>query len=270
MEEENQEPNYNEVAEQVGVHNATQQGNILAAQSKQLQYQMEESEQNLAEAQLDVNDTLIRLYHLLKQDINKLDPEKNILDWFPIKNEKRTLTDEGVDRIMQIVQFYINKETLLSNFDNKMINRRMLEFAYSFNALMFMKYEIYFRVPSLEECKNILKNRIEDRVKKRMMALELQLKEGNEKDIRKEISEEFVDRFDYEMGKIKEEKKQLNLREYEMLFTQVKALVESTHNRAWKGEERGSLRRHFNISEVIGGKSPMPQKSGGNWFGFGK
>ena len=53
-----------------------------------------------------------------------------------------------------------------------------------------------------------------------------------------------------------------------MIFTQLKALVEATHNRAWKGEERGSLRRHFNISEVIGGRSPMEQKRGGI-FGWG-
>ena len=45
-----------------------------------------------------------------------------------------------------------------------------------------------------------------------------------------------------------------------MIFTQLEALVEATHNRAWKGEERGSLRRHFNISEVIGGRPPMPEK----------
>ena len=54
-----------------------------------------------------------------------------------------------------------------------------------------------------------------------------------------------------------------------MIFTQLNALVEATHNRAWKGEERGSLRRHFNISEVIGGKSPIPESKGG-FFGWGK
>jgi len=77
-----------------------------------------------------------------------------------------------------------------------------------------------------------------------------------------------MERFEYEIQKIKEERTKLNLREFEMIFTQLKALVEAIHNRAWKGEERGSLRRHFNISEVIGGKPQMPQKKGG-WFGIG-
>jgi len=40
----------------------------------------------------------------------------------------------------------------------------------------------------------------------------------------------------------------------------MKHIVESTHNRAWKGEERGSLRRHLNISEVIGGGQQQQQK----------
>ena len=46
-------------------------------------------------------------------------------------------------------------------------------------------------------------------------------------------------------------------------------MVFATLNRAWKGEERGSLRRHTNISEVIG-QSPRQQmqETGGifRWF----
>jgi len=65
------EEDYNEVAERVGVHQATQQSNLVASQNQQLQYQMEEVEKNLAEAQLDCEETLTKIYHLLKQDILK-------------------------------------------------------------------------------------------------------------------------------------------------------------------------------------------------------
>ena len=85
----------------------------------------------------------------------------------------------------------------------------------------------------------------------------------------KKILKELEGRLDYEIEKIKQEQTKTNLREFEMIFTQITALVESTHNRAWKGEERGSLRRHFNISEVIGGKGQMPEKKGGI-FGWGR
>jgi hypothetical protein len=263
------EERYNETAEQVATHTGLQQSNLLANQNKQMQYQMEEVEKNLADSQLDCETTLNKIYHLLKQDALKLNDE-GILDWHPISDaKKRVLTDDGVDKIMQIVQSYINKETLLSNFDDKVIQRRMLDFSLSFSALMFMKYEIFFRTPSMEECQEILKAKIDEKVWKKKMSCDLLGKEFNEVKIRKEILDEFEDRIEYELSKIKQEQTKLNLREFESLFHQIKALVEATHHRAWKGEERGSLRRHFNISEVIGGGQPQ-QKKGGSWFGFGK
>jgi len=73
---------------------------------------------------------------------------------------------------------------------------------------------------------------------------------------------------DYELDKIKTERRKMNLKEFKVLFHSIQHFVESIHNRAWKGEERGSLRRHFNISEVIGGRNPMPEKRGGI-FGWG-
>lgn len=257
-----EEAAYDEVAEQVGLNSVAQQGTLVANQTRQLQYQMEEGEKNLAEAQLDCDKTLIKIHHLLKQDVLKPDADGN-LEWIAIGDtKKRVLTEEGVDKIMQIMQTYINKETLLSNFDEKTIQRRMLKFCLSFNALMFMKYEIYFRSPSLKECNDILKERIDKKVQKKVMDLKLMEKEYNEKEIRREILDELEPQMEYETEKIRQEQTKLNLREFEMIFTQLEALVEATHNRAWKGEERGSLRRHFNISEVIGGKSMMPEKKG--------
>jgi len=267
MEEETQP--YNEVGDQVGLHNASQQGALIANQSRQLQYQMEEGEKNLAEAQLDCNETLTKINHLLKQDVLKVN-EGGVLDWEDIDDEKkRVLTNEGVDKIMQVMQSYINKETLLSNFDEKTIARRMLQFSLSFSALIFLKYEIFFRSPNLMECKEILKDRIDEKISNKQMTADILGKDFNEVEIKRTILNEMEERIEYELDKIKSEKTKLNLREFEMIFTQLNALVEATHNRAWKGEERGSLRRHFNISEVIGGKSPMPEKQGG-FFGWGK
>jgi len=257
---EQYEQPHNEIAEQIGLHAQTNQGTLLANQSKQLQYQMEESEKNLAEAQLDCQDTLTKIHHLLKQDI--LSPNnEGILEWQEIEDKKkRVLTEEGVKKIMQIMQSYINKETLLSNFDEKMIARRMLEFSLSLSAVLFMKYEIYFRSPTLNECKDILQSRIDEKIKRKRINLQLMNREIDEDKIKEEILKEVEPRIEYEIQKIKQERVKLNLREFEMIFTQLRALVEATHNRAWKGEERGSLRRHFNISEIIGGKPQLPEK----------
>ncbi len=266
---EQQDP-YNDMVEQAGVHSQAQQGNLLANQSKQLQYQMEDVEKNLAEAQLDVEETLTKISHLLKQDVLKTN-EQGILEWKEITDsKKRILTDEGVDKIMQIMQSYINKETLLSNFDEKMISRRMLEFSLSFSALIFLKYEVFFRSPSMLECKEILQERINQKIEVKKMTAQIFKKDFDEEQVEKETLSELEPRMDYEIEKIKKEQTKINLREFEMIFTQLKALVESTHNRAWKGEERGSLRRHFNISEVIGGKSPVPQQKGGMFGSWGR
>ena len=75
-----EEEPYNEVAERVGLHSATQQGNLIANQNRQLEYQMEDAEKNLAEAQLDVEETLVKINHLLRQETLKLDKDKNILE----------------------------------------------------------------------------------------------------------------------------------------------------------------------------------------------
>jgi len=262
------EEDYNEVAERVGVHQAVAQGQVAQNQNTQLQYQMEDIEKNLAEAQLDCEETLTKIYHLLKQDLLKPNSQ-GILEWQEIKdNKKRVLTEEGVDKIMQIMNNYINKETLLSNFDDKMIARRMLKFCLAFNALMFMKYEIYFRTPTLEECQEILQLRINEKIKKIKMNKELMKQEVNLKEIEQGVLKEIKPQIEYEIQKIKQEQTKLNLREFEIIFTQLEALVEATHNRAWKGEERGSLRRHFNISEIIGGKSNQVPEKKGFWGGL--
>ena len=107
---EEQQPVYNEVAEQLGVHNAANQGSAIANQNNQMQYQMEEQEKNLAEAQLDCEETLNRIYHLLRQDVLRITGGNP--NWVSIEDKKkRILTEEGVDRIMQIMYSYINKET---------------------------------------------------------------------------------------------------------------------------------------------------------------
>ena len=265
-----EEQAFNDVAEQAAVHGAINQQQVIQNQTRQLQYQMEEGEKNLAESQLDVEQTLTKINHLLNQDVLRLNSD-NVLDWETMKDEtKRVLTGEGVDKIMQIMQSYINKETLLSNFDEDTINRRMLEFSLALSALIFLKYEIFFRQPTIKECHDKLDEKIKTKLKEKEMMAKLLKKDFNEAMEEKIILDEIGERMEYEIQKIKSEKIKTNLKEFEMLFVQLRALVEATHHRAYRGEERGSLRRHFNISEVIGGSpSRTPEKKGG-FFGWGR
>jgi len=269
MEEQNQQFNDNDIANQVAVHSETQRNNLVAQQTNQMQYQMEEAEKNLADSQLDCERILFELYHSLKQDVLRPNPNKDgVLDWFEINDpKKRVFTDEGIDEIMQVMKTYINKETLLSNFDDKKINERMLDFCLAFNGKFMLKYEVIFNTPTLEECKAVLVNMIDEKVKKIKMTSEILNENCDEIEVRKKVILELKPRMEYELSKIKDEKRKVNLRAWEMVFTMLKHLIESTHHRAWKGEERGSLRRHFNISEVIGGGNQTVQqkKKWGIW-----
>ena len=262
MEPEQEMNNLNEHSQLVGTVGAINQ---QAQQSAATQYYIQEQEKSLAEAQLECDKTLNEIYHLLRQDILKPN-EKGMMDWYPIDKKFRALTDQGVDRWMQVMKFYINKDTLLSNFSEEQINKRMLEFCYALNANIFLKYELYFYKPSFEECVDILKSRLKEKSDLKKYArdiLGLPVKE-------KEINDEIVARAEYriedEINKIRKERIRQNLREYELLFVQMKAIVEAVHNRALKGEERGSLRRHTQISEILGNKMTQPQQKEGGMF----
>jgi len=246
------------------------QGTQAQAAAQQQQYYVEEAEKSLAEAQLECEKTLNRIHHKLKQDyIEPASENDQRMVWKKIANKERVLTEKGVNRIMQLMESYINKETLLSNFSEKKINDRMLRFCESFNSNIYMKYNEYFREPTIDECKVILEEQIEEQVKTRKLSIEIFEGVADKIALRKEVLDSFGESIHDEISRIRQIKLGKNLREYELLFTQLVHMVESTHNRAWKGEERGSLRRHFNISEVIG--SPVAQqKQQGMFKWFGK
>ena len=241
------------------------EANQKQAQAQAQQYYVEEQEKNLAESQLDCEKTLTNIYHKLKQDYLEPTPDGR-MEWKPIAPEDRVLTDLGVNKIMQVMETYVNKETLLSNFDDIQIRRRMLDFCKALNAHLYFKYEVYFRLPTLEECKKILDERIDREVQYKITAKKMFGEELDIETARREVMEQFGSSLHDELQSIFKAKKMENLREYELLFTEMKAIVDATHNRAWKGEERGSLRRHFNIAEVIGKPAQQENKGMFKWL----
>ena len=81
--------------------------------------------------------------------------------------------------------------------------------------------------------------------------------------------EEIEKTLEKEIMKVREQRIKENIREYGLLIAQLEIIVYAALNRAWRGEERGSFRRHTNISELIGGRPPIPSKSGGGIFSWG-
>lgn len=233
------------------------------------QYYLEEREKGIVDIQLEVDSIKEEIYHLLKQDrlIFGNDGDQT---WKEIDLKQRVLTDEGVERIMQVIHFYINKNTLLTNFDDKQIRQIMHTFMGELNDLFLLKYEILFREPTFEECKEIIEKRKENKKKMRMFTLELLGKNYDEKQIEEELKQEMEKTIDKEITKIKTQKRKEKIRDYGLLIAQLEVMVYATLNRAYRGEERGSLRRHMTVSELIGSKPTVPQQSKGGIFSWGR
>lgn len=245
--------NNEETFQRAAIASQVSDSDAKSQQANAARVYMQEQEKNLAETQLEVDEILREVYHMLRQDVLRKQDDGS-LDWEHITDKKqRVLTDYAVDRLMQVMKTYINKNTLLSNFSEEQIKRRMLNFGLSLNANIFMKYELYFREPTIEECEEILEERIENSKKKKRIAMQLSGIESDEEKLKSETYKEIEGRIEKELHQIKLQKRRQNLREYELLFRQLEAMVEATHNRAYRGEERGSLRRHMNVSEVLSG-----------------
>lgn len=240
-----------------------------ASSSAQTQYYNQEKDIGLADAQLEVDTIKEDIFHLLRQDIKEFDKGKMI--WVDLKSQReRTLSDWGVDRLMQIIHFYINKNNLLSNFSEEQINRLMLKFIKELNDLILLKYQVLFREPTFEECKEIILKKLDNRKKMKLFSLEVLGQKGNEEEITKELLEEMESKLEMEMEKTRRETKKEKIRDYGLIIVQLEIIVFATLNRAWKGEERGSLRRHMTVSEMIGSKPSLPKQNKGGVFSWGR
>jgi len=59
----------------------------------------------------------------------------------PVSDNEKRLNDYGVGEIMRILSMYLNRNTILSNYDEDTINWKVLDFGKEITDLFFMKYE---------------------------------------------------------------------------------------------------------------------------------
>lgn len=91
--------------------------------------------------QLEVDNILERVEHLLRGDELKFDDEGN-LSWRPATNANDVLLNEyGVQEVLRLLSMYLNRNTILSNYDEPTINDKVFDFGMELIDLVFMKYE---------------------------------------------------------------------------------------------------------------------------------
>ena len=218
--------------------------------------------------QLDVGDILDKIHNLLRGYILKRD-DKGKMKWCePDNNDLIILSDYGITTIMRTIQMYLNKNTLLSNYDDKQIMTKMEDFSTVLSDNVFMKYDKIFLYPTLDDCKEELKRRIKTKVDTRKFALELLDKVADEGEIENLIIKDMEDRIEHELVVIKQQKVKDKLKDFEILIRMIQDTVHSTYQRAWKGQERSTLRTHMHISETKGMNMSPPQSGSYNPFGI--
>jgi hypothetical protein len=119
-------------------------------------FQSEESV-NLIQSQLEVDALLERIDHLLRGHELKFDGQGN-LSWQKPKNqENQIFTEYGVQEILRFVSMYINKNTLLSYYDQETINWKVYDIGYDLTDFIFLKYDKMFRYETEDELKDKIK-----------------------------------------------------------------------------------------------------------------
>lgn len=106
------------------------------------------SQQNaIVEWQLNLDKELELIYHqirghVIKRELDDKGRETGREYWAePDDPEQKLLNEKGAQEVEKIIRNYLNKNLLLSDFDIKIINHRVSQFAHRLRRLIYLNYE---------------------------------------------------------------------------------------------------------------------------------
>ena len=230
-------------------------------QTIQQEVMMNSQEKSMITEQLSLGDELERIDYLLRGWTLIVNEDTGESRWGkPPSNDLVVLSDYGVHLIRNTIAWYLNKNTLLSNYEDDVILNKMEDFASDLNDTIFMEYEKVFQYPTLDDCRLVLTDRLRKKKELLVYAQDIMGKKVNEIEIEDQIMRDIEPIIQRELDKIREQIMKNKLKRYLILIREVQDAVHSTYLRAWKGIERKSLREHAHISETRGG-IPMARSS---------
>ena len=211
------------------------------------------SQQNLIQWQLELDTILQRVEHMLRGDKPKF-VNGSLIYMSAESNEEKIFTDFGVSEIMRTLSMYLNRNTILSNYDEELINRKVYDYGNEVKDLIYLKYEHMFATLTLSDCYKKLYAKERDVVDLGDGKLAIKKKE---KKADKKVKVTYIKLSD-EISKaiIKEQRFQkLEKRKlYPMIVRELVDVVHSAYLRALNGGERRSLHeaRSITQSESLG------------------
>lgn len=233
-------------------------------QIQQQEAYFQKEDKSIVQQQLDLGEELERIDYLLRGFVLKKNEKTLEVEWTASDNpDMVVLSDYGVQLILDTIAWYLNKNTLLSNYDTETINKKMEDFSSDLNDDIFMSYEKVFMYPTLKECEEEIEKRLKHKIDIKEFANKLINKEVPRAEIESLLLKEMEGTIEREMEIIKAQKMKDKLKRFAMIMRKVQDAVHSTYLRAWKGQERTTLRQHIHISETKGNMPVIPQKGGG-------
>lgn len=100
------------------------------------------TDENLIKWQLDLREDLDRIYHLLNGHVIKEDEKGNQYYAEPDDTNLKPFNDYGVQSIMNIMSFYLNRNTILSNYTAEQIDWKVYDFGKVLIDFIFNNYEM--------------------------------------------------------------------------------------------------------------------------------
>lgn len=225
----------------------------------------QQEEKSMVKEQLDLSEEIARIDYLIKGWSLEPGDDGRLVWKAPTDKEMIIFSEYGIHLIRNTVCWYLNKNLLLSNFDEDTIRKKMWDFTNDLIDTIFMEYDRVFISPSTQECIDVLKARIDRKVQISSYALEIQGKKFNKDDLVNQKFEEIEDRIEEELEKIRQNIIKSKLKRYVLIVRVIQDAIHATFMRAWKGQERLTLRQHTHISESRGMPLVPQQQNGGIW-----
>lgn len=181
---------------------------------------------NTVELLLNLNKTKARIKHNLSGDVLQVD-ERGGDSWKPNTNDDEIiLSNIGVNRIMNILDFYLNEDQLLTNYKEEQIDWKVRDFGIELNDLIYCNYESYFHYPTPEQL-----------FEKYLPVV----KKNNLKISENELYQKCVIMSKEEMRK--------KINHYSMMVLSLVDIVHATLLRALNGEFNKSIRTQYSVHE---------------------